>query len=420
MNYTLKRKDISLAVFDTQGSVIARCLIANGIESLLPLPLKRLVSHGYREEFIAEITPSYYELNDDGCTMFNEWLADREIPVNRVNYDSYVKKNSTARKLLFTNHGYSFDDCYWVESETEHLLWSDIENCMNTLDTIYAVKDSNGTYKGSNATLGGQLEKFWFKHNNDVMLCKKTRPNDIVLSAREVVASLIYSRLACIDYCAYQFIKHHDGTIAGCVCKAFTDSRVELITAYDLLEEFNYTQRDDVWEQIIKLAENYGLSSNVTRRYLEIQTIVDYLITNRDRHQGNIGFLRDTDTLRIIRPAPIFDNGSSAAYESEIPEGVRDTTVNGLYSTELECLAHIRDFLCIDLSKLPSADEIGNIYGACADITEHRKQVLRELYRDKVNFLHELQSMFLQGENVPEYLMEIVRKPKEFDFGIEF
>lgn len=39
--------------------------------------------------------------------------------------------------------------------------------------------------------------------------------------------------------------------------------------------------------------------------------VFDALIYNEDRHFGNFGVLRDNHSGKIIRPAPIFDNGLS-------------------------------------------------------------------------------------------------------------
>ena len=39
--------------------------------------------------------------------------------------------------------------------------------------------------------------------------------------------------------------------------------------------------------------------------------VFDAVIYNEDRHFGNFGVLRDNHTGKIIKPAPIFDNGLS-------------------------------------------------------------------------------------------------------------
>lgn len=404
MNYTLKRKDVNIAVFSTQGQSIVNCIIDKMYEDFLPLPLKRLVKPGYKEEFVSAETDEYYEINEEGCFLIDEWFSNREIPVNRYNYSAYIKKGSNPRKWLFENNGYSFNDCYYIESEQEELSWNDIQNKLNSLDVYFSVKKDGHFYKGQNATLGGQLEKFWYKKDNEVMLCKKIDMQYDILIIREIIASLIYKKQNYENFCDYHFVYNRDGGIIGCSCKSFTNENTELITAYDLLAEYNMTQVDDVWEKIIELSVKYGANEQEISNYLDVQTLVDYLITNRDRHQNNIGFLRDVDTLEIIGPAPIYDNGSSKYMEGTYPEKVAYTTTNGLYLTELECLKHVHNFDILDISKLPSKEEIEKLLSLSKGLTIERKEYLLNMYTEKKTFLCHLQQQYQSGIDMQSYL----------------
>ena len=44
--------------------------------------------------------------------------------------------------------------------------------------------------------------------------------------------------------------------------------------------------------------------------------IFDVIIVNTDRHFGNFGLLVDNKTNKIVKPAPIFDNGLSLFYDA--------------------------------------------------------------------------------------------------------
>ena len=114
--------------------------------------------------------------------------------------------------------------------------------------------------------MGGQLEKFWYKENDILKLCKKNEPLYDILSARELIASLIYERQGLIkdkDFCKYEFILNSYNQPVGVSCNAFTDAlnadkNTELITAYDLLEEYNLTQQESVYDLIPILTSKYG------------------------------------------------------------------------------------------------------------------------------------------------------------------
>lgn len=52
MNYTLKHKNRNIAIFSIQTKSVDQCIINKHTMSELPLPLKRLVKEGYKEEFV--------------------------------------------------------------------------------------------------------------------------------------------------------------------------------------------------------------------------------------------------------------------------------------------------------------------------------------------------------------------------------
>lgn len=400
MDYYLMHKDRTLAIFMLEEGV-ELCTINKKYADYLPLSIKKVLS--FKEAYVESEESDFYNLNEEGSFLVEQWLNNREIPVTRDNKEKYLKRSS-GRKFMLDVHACSLDDCYWVMREDEELIWDDVKlfNLVG-IDNIINIENA-GSYSAVNSTLGGQLEKFWYTEKNnscvELRLCKKERNSNIII-VREMIASRIYKNLGIIPYCYYDFVYNRVGDIVGCSCKAFTSEDVELITAYDLLEEINCAQVDDVYERIIEQAVLYGAERSTVRHYMDVQTIVDYLITNRDRHQGNIAFLRNSETLEIIGPAPIFDSGSSRFYERELPESVLYTTVNGLYKTEMECLEHVTDFSLIDTSKLLSDEEYKE-YLLLSNERNARIDDLLELYQGKVKWLKEKQHDIMKQMNIFE------------------
>lgn len=391
--FILKHKDRDILVFTIEGLEVTEAIIDRTSIKYLPLPIKRVIHNA--DEFIKQVDETDIVLNEDGAFLVDNWLSDREIPINRDNYRAYIKRNSTARQWMLENNSLSFTDCYWTMKENDNLLWADICKKLDSVDNFINIQDENRHYKGTNATLGGQLEKFWYRDGNNLKLCKKNEPLSDILSARELMASFIYERQGLRedkDFCKYEFISDSSGYPVGISCNAFTNRDKELITAYDLLEEYNLTQQDEVYELIPILAKKYGLDEKETYDYLDMQTMVDFLIMNRDRHQGNIAFLRDSDTLQIVSVAPIFDSGSCRMLEADTTENdLLGTKVNGLYNTDGECLNHIMNPSILDISKLPSRDELKQIMDKCINIAELRKTKLLNLYEKKISYLFDLQ-----------------------------
>ena len=198
---------------------------------------------------------------------------------------------------MLENNAFSFVDCYWIENNNEKLTWNDIKVKMDDVDEFLFAKSEDKFYKGINSTLGGELEKFWFKKNNQLYLCKKVAKNFDILNAREVIASLIYEKQGYNNACHYNFITDKEDEVIGCTCKAFTNENIELITAYDLLEEYNMTQQNDVYERIIDYAVKYGCNEDDARNYMDIQTIVDYLINKLNFNVDEINLNNETSLM---------------------------------------------------------------------------------------------------------------------------
>lgn len=384
--YYLYHKTKQICFFTLDKQNITSCIINKANINYLPIPLKRILHN--KDEFVSIENDKSIILNDEGLILLDCWLSDREIPVNRDNYNKYIKKNNNALLWMLENYAYSLIDCYWINNENNTINYDEILLLKDNIDNyISVITNDNHYYKGINSTLGGQLEKFWYKSNGRVKLCKKVEKPFDVINAREVIASLIYTKQGFRNFCNYEFVKDKVDEVIGCKCFAFTNENNELITAYDLLEEYNLTQQDNVYELIPKLAAKLGADKTEVEKQMDLESIVDFLILNRDRHQGNIGFLRNSNTLKIQSIAPIYDSGSCKHLEGVYPEDLLNTTINGLYNTEQELLSHIRDFSVLDVSKLPSIEEIKSIYNECIYLSEKRKQKLLGYYEERIKFI---------------------------------
>lgn len=398
--YVLMHKNIVVSLFKVFKSEVTEWIIPKSEKSAnhIPLPLKRIV-HYINGGYIEKENDKLYSINEEGRYHLENWLLDRAIPLNRENIKLYTQNKDTV-ELMLNNHSLSLTDCYWTRTlDEKDIAWDKIKlfgsKKIDNLKIINTKREKGERYSNVNSTLGGSLEKYWYYSYTDdidksnLMLAKRTKANSNILNIREVIANKIYKLQGYKNYCKYNYIRDRHNQIVGCKCRAFTSEQLELITAYDLLEEYGLTQVDDTYNTIIKLACNYGANEQQISTQLDIQTLVDYLITNRDRHLNNLGFLRNPDTLRIIKMAPIFDSGSSEHMEEQLPLGVDNTVVHNLYNTELECLQSVRNLKLLNLSKLPSDKWIMQELNK-ANINQ---QKYMDLYKAKVAYLKQLQQM---------------------------
>ena len=97
------------------------------------------------------------------------------------------------------------------------------------------------------------------------------------------------------------------------------------------------------------------------RGFLEYQILTDFVLTNTDRHLNNFGILRDSQTLKFVRMAPIFDSGNSMFWDApRLPErsDCTEITVNSFRKTEAELLKLVTDRSRVRMDLLPSRKKL--------------------------------------------------------------
>ena len=59
-------------------------------------------------------------------------------------------------------------------------------------------------------------------------------------------------------------------------------------------------------------------------------------------------------------------------------------------------MSHVKDYFVLDVSKLPTIDEIEDILNQCSYISEYRKDQLLSLYEQKVDYVLQMQDRQLE------------------------
>ena len=136
--------------------------------------------------------------------------------------------------------------------------------------------------------------------------------------------------------------KINDKTKIICACKDFTDEDNILITFENSLlgadtENKVDTDIEDI-STYLKLLKDLISIKSLEEDYFDM-FIVDALIGNTDRHNGNWGFLYNTKS-NTYSPAPIFDNGSC------LNPLLSDEDIQKLSETEIKNLA-INVYSCL-------------------------------------------------------------------------
>lgn len=291
--YDIRLYDETLITFEFETSEIGTLTtnileIDNQKEHLLPIDL---------------------ELTDKGLL---RWLRRRVIPKNRrfvfEILESLNLDINDTKGIIDVCLGLSLNDSYWVvrsDFTGKFANYNLYENRFSEALSLVAytgVGTTNRIKTSPELTTNGMLRKAWRFFDGDGIYLYKGGTEGAINAGKEPYSEFYASQIAermglnCVHY---DLANWKD--ILASTCKLFTDIDTSYIAIGYILE-------DSTIEDCLLYYKKLG---NDFYNELCSMLVFDALIYNEDRHFGNFGVLRDNHSGKIIRPAPIFDNGLS-------------------------------------------------------------------------------------------------------------
>ncbi len=325
------------------------------------------------------------------------WWKNRAIPSGRDHIKALVHQLSVtgSEDYLAKNLALSVTDTYWICPVDVQLRYEDIN--------FFSLKDYGDgripfhhlSSYDPNASLGGQMEKYWDLNDEVPVLVKEGYKYYGQQSVNEYLATkiheaqdngILYTRYTCEDT--------DDGGKA-CKCKAFSSPDVEFVSAYEVLGSRKVSNDQSGYEAFIDICVEHGIDRAQIQEYMDYQTAIDFIISNTDEHLLNFGVLRDANTMRLLAPAPIFDSGNSMFFADVMKRPFTRVELLGreitsFYKTEEKMLAHVRNRNVVKLDLLPSPREIKDIYCSYG-MPEERAEVIASNYETKVAMFRDFQ-----------------------------
>ena len=307
------------------------------------------------------------------------WWQRRAVPVSQGIVQRFLEQIGlpTPQAYLVRNLGLSLTDHYWIKPVDTELSWSDVSLFSNDfrdpvgeLCFTQAVGDLPIAHVSSyspGSSLQGDLKKAWIISNGKRMLIKGNHGANSQESLNEVAATLLHRKQAKMPYVEYVPYRLEESGQYGCICEDFCSETLEFVPAIDVVQSEKRDNAVSVYEHFIRVCEAHGFPETVTRPFLEYQILTDFVLTNVDRHLYNFGVLRDTETLRFVAMAPVFDSGNSMFWNSPRKPERDDLTkieVNSFLNWESQLLNYVTMPEILDLKKLPSEEELRSIYAA--------------------------------------------------------
>ena len=330
----------------------------------------------------------------------NDWFRGRGIPSWRKDLEKLLDKLgvSSSVELLNKSYGLSLSDQYWLKDVNSAIKWEDINFFTNDFEYeayLDASLDSSSKsivsldkniFKSPNNTTDGMLQKGWIIESGKRVLVKGTYTSNKEEPINEYLASQICKRLG-FDYCNYE-VEWSDKTKLISKCNDFINENEELISAYDIYNSEKKPNNISDYEFYIQILEKHNVPN--ARENMENLFILDYLMLNNDRHLKNFGIIRNVNTLKWEKVAPIFDTGESMQcdkYTDEINfssgKGKFFSNTDKDYEDILKIIG--KNILRVDLSKLK---------GICDDY-----RLILEKYQDKLDMSDKRKEKLVSGLN---------------------
>ena len=227
------------------------------------------------------------------------FLSSRVIDSSRIN-SRLLKRvmgidSSDNAVISLYSYGACITDNYWFKAKHSKLKYEDVIFNNDFYADLSLTGDSSFSPKqrtyNPQLTLIGSYEKCWRKADGTYFLYKKG-------TEKEIYSEMLASRVAKIIGVPTVEYEFEDGFIK---CKNFAaDINFEPISSI----AGDNDSFDNVFERILKI------DKDIAQQYLKLMAF-DSIVDNVDRHNENLGLIRDRENGRILSLAPNFDNNLS-------------------------------------------------------------------------------------------------------------
>lgn len=383
--FMLKRKDNEIAVIN--------------------LTEEGLIENYRLFDYNAELAPIH---NPKSTDWLKKWWLRRAVPIAQGHIRQMLMDKGLLgpEDYLVKNLGLSLTDYYWISPIDSGLRWKDVNLFQNDFhdDINIANEDADTPDKvphyTPNGSLQGSLDKCWTIKNGKRGMIKGNRDSLSAESFNEVIAAKLHELQGFSNYTPYRLLEIHGRAYHyGCFSELFTSLELELVSAYDVENSKKKPGDKNTYEHFISICSDHGLPDEELRPFLEYQIMTDFILSGRDRHLSNISVLRDAESLKFIKPAPIYDSGKALFVNDIVPDNDRDMlkiSTESFEATELKLLTLVKDRSLVDVSRLPAPSFIEQMYSLDPNMTVSRIKAILSGYERKIELFRRWQ----RGENI--------------------
>ena len=308
------------------------------------------------------------------CTTekFFEWLGKRNINPQREGLKDIVDKFGDT--WLVNKNYLSLSDQYWIRKRDEQ--WKS-ENyftnryCPDVGDITFSPWHFKGRKINGDSpdlTTNGILKKRWRQNDDKTSYLVKAgslAAHQEPLS--EVLVSVLAEKLGGLKSAGYSLCV--EGTQMCSRCDNFIDVSTELVPAAYFYYDEERKPTETVYDHLVHMCEKMEIPG--AREYVDWMIFIDNLTGNEDRNLGNIGFIRDIDTMKFIGPAPLYDCGNAYWSTKKVGDAIKSKFFHGI---EGKILSKMKKKY--DLEELFRDESYKKLISAYPEITDRKKEKL--------------------------------------------
>lgn len=242
---------------------------------------------------------------------FVSFLASRTLPLDRENAKKILnllkleqsQDPFSRAKIALSCRGVSLQDNYWVKMDGDSASWKDVDIRQNPLNQIVAqvaLHGSSLTLQGRahtpELTTHGTYAKCWVREEDGLYLYKRGFRGTAEAQIEVEVSGIL-------DKCNVSHLKYESAASEGeycCKCKCMTSDDISILSGSDFISYCNVNSKHSQ-------SEWYRIDAESMYKMF----IVDYLISNSDRHGMNWGYFYDCNTMEILGCHPLYDHNNA-------------------------------------------------------------------------------------------------------------
>lgn len=333
-----------------------------------------------------------------------DWWISRSIPASRIGLRETLERLNvgTSYELIQKCYGLSLSDQYWMNPEGR-LKWSEVNFFENDfsedMGKVLCGEKVVGEidFMSPDNTSDGWLQKKWKIIDGERYLFKGGSLPYLQEPVNEVIATKLMDRIPDCKHVSYDLVYQNEKPYS--ICANFVTVDTEFVPALHVFRSMPKDMDTGSYQHLLQVCDRLEIKG--IQPFLDKMLVVDYILSNSDRHFGNFGFIRNVETLQFEGMAPVFDSGSCLYYNCQDQEisSEKEAVAKPFASNHVKQLSYVHSFDNLEMAKMYDfPEQVREIFREYkSPLSEERISRICRCISDKINSLERYIAKAKQG-----------------------